>query len=488
MRIMPDFRKTIDVNGEKYFPDGEHLDALGKFMSGGSFLNSKIPAGYTYLGQLIAHDISRDSLSDRNKPAHHPWGEIDASAIRNFRQPVFDLETLYALEEKSEVSDFTRQDLIDPENPACLKLGETKGAGLSADEQIRKNFPNDLPRVEGSVKAKIFDSRNDENLLVAQTQVAFMKFHNAIVKHLEEKGENPTFERAREITIRHYQYIILTDYLPRIVKKTVLAEVEAKVRAGEAGKFYNPTENDMYLPLEFTVAAFRLGHAMVRSEYNWNKVFSNGDANLEQMFNFTGGGRMGGTDRKALPTFWIVDWNLFYEINGNTGQKFNFAKKIGTKISAALNFLPAVFNPKANSLATLDLYRSRALGLPTGQAVAREIAGEDKILKADDLKPLLPPALHDIFAEKTPLWFYLLAEAEIETGGETLGEVGSRLVAETFLRLLKISPFSILETEPATGDDFLVNKTFGMPEMLKFIASKEKEFDEINPLVKLSSN
>lgn len=478
---MSDFRKVFDIEGENYFPDASHLEALSEFMSGGSFRNSKIPAGYTYLGQLIDHDITLDSLSERENPAHQPWNTIEVSAIRNLRNPVFDLETIYAFEEPTEIGNLTRQDLIDTEHPARLKIGETKGVSSSHDEQIKKTFPNDLPRKPGSVMAAIFDSRNDENLLVAQTQVAFMKFHNAIAKQLEENGENPTFERVRELTIRHYQHIILTDYLPRIVKKDVLDEVEAKVRAGEEGKFYNPTKTDLYLPLEFTVAAFRTGHAMIRSEYNWNKVFSNGDANLDRLFKFTGRGRMEDTGRKSLPTFWIINWNLFYEINEINDQKFNFAKKIGTKMSAALRFLPPVPNPKANSLAMLDLFRGRAVGLPTGQAVARELAGEDKVLKAFELKRLLPSHLQEVFAEKTPLWFYLLAEAEIESDGETLGEVGSRLVAETFLRLLKISPFSILETNLETND-FSANNKFGMPEMLKFIASKEQSFDELNPL------
>ena len=80
------------------------------------------------------------------------------------------------------------------------------------------------------------------------------------------------------------------------------------------------------------------------------------------------------------------------------------------------------------------------------------------------------------FDTKTPLWFYILKEAELKQGGLRLGDVGSRLVVETFHGLVEGSAYSILkETDwkpclPAQHPD-----RFTMNDLLRFV-------DDVNPL------
>lgn len=456
--------------GTAHNPSDDELNKLAEFMA---VERERIPAGYTYLGQFVNHDIALDSATVDKIP---PWNPIPVSSIFNRRTPFLNLETIYGFESPSNPNEPPRAELLEENSHTLLKLGTTVA------DVITKTFPNDLPRKSGSPMAVIVEPRNDENLAVAQTQVAFMKFHNAVVKNLGRDDTKATFEFAREIVIRHYQWIILKDFLPRIIKNSVLNDVLA-----EGNKFYFPKPDKPYMPLEFSVAAFRAGHSMIRSVYNWNRVF-NEDSNilratLTELRNFTGKHGMKG--KNNLPSDWIINWNWFYNINFSSflnKQKFNFASNIDTGL-AALLASPKPFN-REFALAAQDLYRARALGLPSGQAVTKAITGSnEKILKPAQIANLLPESLKYRFSRETPLWFYLLAEAEIEEGGQTLGEVGSRIVAETFIGLLKLGKPSILnenfQPDPVyCGDD----KKFGMPQMLKFVAQNNKVFDELNPL------
>lgn len=483
--------------------------------------DSEIPAGYSYLGQFILHDISFDERTDRFEKTHYPWEPLPTGQlIKNKHKPFLDLETIYGPEAEPESR------LLE-EHSSRLRLGSTikNTAAIPGALLSERSFPNDLLRKENNVKADIIDPRNDGNLLLAQTQVAFTKFHNAIVYKLGNPNSTAVFEKARKMTIRHYQYIILTDFLPRITQggKSAIDKIVSEIQNG-ANKFYHPTKDDMFVPVEFTVGAYRTAHSMIRHTYNLNKEVNNREATLRELFLFTGQGAMNLTDRKKLPSRWIVNWKWFYDIDNSisTEASFNFARKIDTNLSSILGMLlPGGRESRANSLSALDLYRGVAWGLPTGQSLAKTMATIDpeiRVLTSKQIeskfdKPLIPgqPVFtvldadqRKFFTENTPLLFYLLAEAEEQCKGETLGDVGSRIVAETLVKLIYETPDSILKKgqELESDEDFLPNdpevfqilktkdkKTFGMPEMLKFIAKSRKnfavigeDFNELNPL------
>ena len=119
-----------------------------------------------------------------------------------------------------------------------------------------------------------------------------------------------------------------------------------------------------------------------------------------------------------------------------------------------------------------NLLRGYLLRMPTGQAVANALG----------ITPLTPSALEAAaddaaqaqvlresgFNARTPLWYYLLAEANGTAGGQHLGPVGSTLLAEVFVGLVIRSDDSILRTKkwkPTLGTK---KGVFELPDLLKF--------------------
>ena len=396
--------------------------------------DSLIPAGYTYLGQFLAHEITFDKLADAPDPP-----EPD-----NYRSPEIDLDSLYGAGPEGDprlYKDYAR-----------LKVGPT-----SEIPNLNQEFQNDLPRDQGETEkrgqALIVDPRNDENLAVAQTHVAFIKFHNKVVDWLEESGcpRESAFVRAREEVIKHFQWIILEDYLPRLVDQGVLD----RVRQQGLEKWKFEKREELFMPLEFSAAAFRIGHSMVRNKYEWNKYHTSESpvdvppAKLIDLFNQTKfSGKLGGGSK--LTSDWVIDWRRFYDFEGfdqyPTLQP-NMAKRLNTFFSLRLdkiaNFPHNMLEGIRRAITVRNLLRGFALGLPTGEEVAEWLG----------LEPLTAGQLADgpqqhllgnpVFQGRTPLWFYILKEAE-QSGGSRLGPVGSSIVAGTLVEIIRHSRSSIL--------------------------------------------
>jgi Animal haem peroxidase len=466
----------------------DHLMELGRRMedSPGRDDHPSLHAGYTYLGQFIAHDIS---FTQQNViPASH----IPPDQIPQLRNPSLELDSLYGDGPESD----KHRDLY--EGGTSLKLGLTvgTGAGVTAPE-----YRNDLPRSEKKGpsyrRAIIADERNDDNLIVAQTQVAFMKFHNAVIADLNEKGvaANKLFSEARKKVVQHYQWIVLNDFLPKIIDEDVLKKV---IQTYPSKHFDLQPGPKPFIPAEFAFAAFRFGHSLVRNVYNWNPI--NDRIGLMRLLSLTGkNGNLEATE--ALSSDWIIDWTRFYDFSGfgiPRNPKLNLARAVQTSLATSFKELPLReprflndINPKNyRSIAALDLIRGHRAELPSGQKVA-------KLLNVDPLKPeVIADSPHKEFLEKcgfdkeTPLWYYILKEAEIglKTEVNHLGPIGSHIVAETFVGLIRASQFSILPQnggEPVWKPD-LGQKTkdqFGMADLLMFVQNKKLgKDDELNPL------
>jgi hypothetical protein len=421
--------------------------------------DSEIPAGYTYLGQFIAHDMSFSQRPQSGAPGPLTQG----------RSPALDLDSLYG-EGPTKTPELYDQDKV------RLKLGSTAANGGIADKH---GF--DLPRRGGGADLKkskrqqalIADRRNDDNLLLAQMHLVFARFHNRVVSELAEKGlpAAKQWEQAREIVIKHYQWMITTDFLPRILDDEVRKDVwdhGRKYFEKDAGAAAPAT-----MPEEFAFAAFRIGHSMVRESYDLNRFFRKGTetaAKLEFLLRFSGlSGNLsedgvsddhdsGTFDR--LPSNWIVDWRRFFDfekagINGlKPPQPINVAKRIDTRLARPLFLMPlgSLLTPAGGRVSSIErnlAYRTLRNGatqrLSTGQQMAKHfqeapinaemlIAGKDGVV-ADDV------LLNTQLFKETPLWFYILREAEINDG--RLGKVGSRIVAETFHRAIEGSRVSI---------------------------------------------
>jgi len=264
--------------------------------------------------------------------------------------------------------------------------------------------------------------------------MAFLRAHNAIV------AQGHTFDEAKKMLRRHYQWIVIKDFLNRIADPEIVNRVLTK-----GNRFYQPAPDQSFMPLEFSVAAYRYGHSMVRSTYNYNINFRGATApTLERLFTLTAlSGRLGGF--ATLPENWIIQWDNFLDEGSNR------ARPIDTRLSEALFHLQSFGQPvpKEARLPVRNLLRGYLLRLPTGQAVAKalglpvmtpreieEVAGR---VSPNQLKAVRARG----FSERTPLWYYILAESANRLSS-VLGPVGSTIVTEVLIGLVRNSQDSIL--------------------------------------------
>lgn len=396
--------------------------------------NPSIPAGFTYFGQFVDHDITFDPNSKLQR-------ENDPDALRNFRTPRFDLDSVYANGPSD--NPYIYQP---PPNDTKLLVGKNKAG------------EDDLPR--NSVgRALTGDPRNDENAIVSQLQLAFLKFHNKVVDTLAPTTAKETlFDEARRVVRWHYQWIVIHDFLLHIlggddVVNDIIKLDKYKVPLGAGTrdvqgalnislKFYR-YRNQPFMPVEFSVAAYRFGHSMVRGNYALNKSMEGEDKELPIFGTDPTKDLRGFQERRAGL---VIEWPRFFEFAGSA-QKPQPTRKIDAKLAFGLSILPdSVAGDMFKALAVRNLLRGKALGLPSGQAVARAMGmPKDIILSSAEIG--LPPALAK-FNDNSPLWFYILKEAEVRCAGKKLGPVGGRIVAEVLVGLLDGDPQSFLNVDP----------------------------------------
>ena len=460
-------------------PPIEALEELGRAMKDPTPQDSKgdnedVPAGFTYLGQFIDHDITFDTT---------PIQEVlvDPLALHNFRTPALDLDCLYGRGPGDQPFLYQL-----PPNDALFVLGRTNATPGRGDPKVKPSLEFDLPRGTQGL-ALIGDPRNDENLIVAQLHLAFMRFHNKVVEGLQKGTVAPPspirrslFEEARQLVIWHYQWIVLNDFLRRLVDEKVLDEVLEKGRA-----FYLP-QGDAFIPVEFAAAAYRLGHSMVRENYDYNEVFTFKDgprkavpASLDLLFRFSGRSGTG----VPIPSDWIIDWRRFFQFPGD-GVTAGLSRKLDPLLSPTLSEIPDHGVKPGLNLPIANLKRGRSLGLPSGQNVARRMR----------IKPLSPEdiakgpdgqvaARHNLHIE-TPLWYYILKEAEQRGNSKRLGPVGSRILSEVFVGLLECDASSFLASNPAWRPTLPSTKAgnFTMTDMLRFVGDLSPINDQKNLL------
>jgi hypothetical protein len=358
---------------------------------------SGIEAGWPIFGQFVAHDIT----ADRSILQSH----VDPRGLRNARAPQLNLECLYGDGPVGHPFLYQRDD------PAKFLLSEN-GA--------------DVPRNREGI-AVIGDPRNDSHMLMVQLHLAMLKVHNAFVDDARRGGtsEDKVFESAVRETQWHYQWVILHEFLPSLVGQSLVDEV-----AIEGPRWFPPGE--VFIPLEFADAAYRYGHCQIRHEYLVNR-----DSAPVPLFpDLLGFG--------PVPARRVVDWTLFFDAPGTRSAQR--AKKIDGRLVQSLIELPIAIAGASEgsayqSLATRDLQRGQGVGLPSGEAVARQIGA--KPLTTEDVGLRAAG-----WVGETPLWFYILREAAVTASGERLGPVGGRIVAEVVIALLDRDPTSVRSANP----------------------------------------
>lgn len=454
-------------------PDDEE-NIGGEFKTTGK---PAISAGFTYLGQFIDHDLTFDPASSLQKTN-------DPNALVDFRTPRFDLDNIYGRGPDD-------QPYMYQADGVRMALGR-RLTGNSADPNAR-----DLPRCApetGPKRALIGDPRNDENVIVSQLQAAFLRFHNRMADVLDAR-DPADFPRVQQQVRWHYQWVVLNDFLPTILNEKTLGEVlphvvkKTNVQIDPPQlRFYKP-KKEPFMPVEFSVAAYRFGHSMVRPQYRLNESVPPGEGAPKDgpdprlpIFSADGSPSLVGFDE--FPSNWAIDWRLFFSMEkapfkGKT--RIQPAYKIDASLVNPLGRLPEAVARGIPSLALRNLFRGRSMQLPSGQAVARALGirvlsdDELRVGKAneDDFKN--SPRLVDIspeFKGNAPLWYYILAESASKfVNDETalrLGEVGARIVAEVFAGVMLGDRFSFLNQQPTwtPRPDFLKDGKFGMAELI----------------------
>jgi Animal haem peroxidase len=458
---------------------------LAQAMTAGGGPFGDIPAGYTYLGQFIDHDLTFDKTNVTLGTAISPANLLQG------RSPTLDLDSLYG----NGPGDPASAKFYGPQGLKLL-LGKTDAAGRG---RLAAHQGFDVPRDPSQQLAVIPDKRNDENLPVAQTHCAMIRFHNRVVTQLGSTPPAMRFAEARRLVTEHYQWMIRHDYLPRICDPAVVDDVFVNGRKiFEVGA--SPTDVPT-MPIEFSVGAFRLGHSMVRGAYNWNRQFDDGAGTLDFLFGFSGtSGGLGFGAR--LPSNWIADFRRLYPFTQAAlkvpAAKFNFARRIDTRLATLLGTLPpgsfGATNPPADpinaNLAFRNLARAKMLKLATGQGMVTFLQSHGVSVTAlSDAQirdgnggaglAALTTAQRNSLVANTPLWFYVLREAELNNG--KLRGVGARIVAETFHRAMEGATISILRDPafvPSLGPH--APAKFDMPDLLFFAFEGKAEL--LNPL------
>jgi hypothetical protein len=346
----------------------------------------------------VAHDIT----ADRSALQSH----VDPTALRNARTPRLNLECLYGDGPVGHPFLYQRDDA------AKFLLG-TDGV--------------DVPRnAEGT--AIIGDPRNDTHTLMAQMHLAMLRAHNRFVDEARAQGvsEHEAFDSATRETWWHYQWAVLHEFLPSLVGAPLVDEI-----LREGPKWFRPV-GEVFIPLEFADAAYRYGHSQVRRAYRLNQ--ETGPLPLfPELLGF-----------RPVPPERSVDWTLFFDAGGaSTAQR---AKKIDGRLIGSLIRLPIEITGQSDvdayhSLAVRDLGRGHGVGLPSGEAVARHLGARPLTSEEVGLRAAG-------WADETPLWYYILREADVLCAGERLGPIGGRIVAEVIITLLDRDLTSVRHADP----------------------------------------
>jgi len=434
--------------------------------TGAASKTTSVAVGQIFFGQFIDHDITLDLTSS--------FARLDgAEETTNFRTPSLDLDCIFG--DGPDGSPYLywhgQTGVQNAYNGAKMLTGADQ-AGATAEMQ------QDLAR-SSHHRAIIGDPRNDENRIISQLQLAMIRFCNKVAEHLHStRGlvNGALHAETRRVVTWHYQWTVVNDFLKSIVGKPMVENILGrgrKIYRPETGPFGPEFGASAFIPVEFSVAAYRFGHSMIPQSIQ----IQSGKPALDVFGPKLG---FGFTQLKDLDA--VVEWAQVLDLSNPTVDR---ADRLDAKLAKDLLDLPFVAPGDVKSLATRNLLRGQAFRLPSGEKIAqaceRPQAEIDTVTaRAAALAAgATPPA--DLSAG-TPLWLYLLIEAgeigrETSAGvfekGEGLGPVGGRIVAETLIGLMELDPSAYLGSNrswsPATAADKLgPSGLFSLLDILTF--------------------
>ena len=445
---------------------------------------SSIPAGYTYLAQFAVHDM----LKSTALVAPEVGGILPQ---QNEETAGLELHSLYGGGPNASPN------LYEPSGAGGkkgrLRIGHLNNARTTRPPRFEKGAAADIPRDRaiGSARSALptepvlADSRNADTLILAQLTALFITFHNILFDISNNAGDPDPFLRARKTAVAAYRKIVWDDLIGRLTDGQIYAH-------------YTPTltetrEPGWNVPKESAFAVLRFGHTLVRTNYQLNPRLQGigGGANVSDLLQF-----FDAKSGQPLPpaSVWKIEWSRFFQTGVNHGAGFNNSSPIRPAMTYALtqlstkkmSILPAAEGAQT-SLAFRALMRGFYSGLPTGQAAARAVGAKlgfgVRMLTSPEIAAALTSASNEgkcglkaieclsgddisVLAQRTPLFLYVLLEAQIIGGGSKLGPVGSDFLCHVFAGGLRL---------PADDPDKNILPISGiglpgtMPELLGFL-------------------
>ncbi len=440
--VDPQTGDLVLQNGNPVVVTKDHNDALGENP------NPLLTSGFTFVGQFVDHDITFDTTTLDQQ-------QSDPYATTNFRTPRYDLDSVYG---RGPGKDPQFYDPKDRDKFLIVKRPYTEIRGVPTTPDVVYDVPRDA-----NGKAIMADPRNDQTLILLQLHVAMQLFHNKLVDHVRS-GLVPAlfpglsvFESARRLARWHYQWMVTHDFLPAVVGKTMADSVYKEVLTGVPIiniRYYRPTNplNRPFIPVEFSVAAYRFGHSIARPRYtvrDFTDTRSGATVAVSSVPLFEAeptDNNLNG--HRPIPPRLKMQWSKFFNAAGKPPTA-RPVRQFDASLSDALFRLPATALPDSNPMSRLsvrNLLRGRKMRLPSGQQIARLM----------DVTPLTPAELwtshridvrvpivgnvvevlrefdvehqdlRTLFEDpgwngEAPLWFYILKEAEIVGRGASWG-------------------------------------------------------------------
>ncbi|MBS0123973.1 peroxidase family protein [Thetidibacter halocola] len=383
------------------------------------------PAGMTFFGQFVDHDVTLDATSALGS-------RIVPATIPNVRTPALDLDCVYG---------------AGPEASPHL-YGRDEAANMLVYGNAAN--PHDLARTANGT-ALIGDPRNDENGIISAIQANFVALHNILMtealndaaaraemKDCARMGmaandwtdhvadRHMIFEEVRRFIRLHYQHVVWTELLPAFVDRSCLDEAMVQDLFGADAAI---------MPVEFSGAAYRFGHATTQPGY----AMKQGNPEMD-MFTILGFG----------PRVETPEMRMFFDIQGAAPR----ARPVGPALGEPLTRLPFINTPvhlgDINHTLTVEQSRNLPLRNILRDRYTYKLANGEWFRTEwfkKKLKRTLPavemdPILSSAGVTKTPLWYYSLQEAAQHGGGRLTG-VGGAIVASVFGRLLRLDPTTV---------------------------------------------
>src|SRR6202165_4294501 len=339
---------------------------------------SGIPSAYTYLGQFIDHDLTFD-------PASSLQQQDDPDGLVDFRTPRFDLDNIYGKGPDDEPF------LYHSNGQFILGRPLTGASSNPNARDLPRSQPTAGPAedINNSRRAIIGDPRNDENVIVSQFQGLMHRFHNKLMS-VDTGPAGSRFQRVQREVRFHYQWMLVNDFLPTIVWEDVLKDViphhfhNTNVRLDPPRIMNFDLAHEPTMPLEFSAAAYRFGHSMVRPAYRLSET-------VPPLAIFDPNPNASLTGFHEFRSNWAIDWRRFMDLGpldfgdennpndpGNN-KRLQLAYRIDTSLVDPLGSLPnppfappfSLSGGKLMSLAQRNLMRGWRMRLPRGQAIAR---------------------------------------------------------------------------------------------------------------------